>query len=106
MPYKNREDRLKWSREKYAKSEFVRKQTLLRQKKRRKLNPYPLSPERAFKQNARKKLARALKSGKVKKLPCRDCNELNVEAHHPDYSKPMEVIWLCKKHHGEIHREY
>lgn len=25
------------------------------------------------------------------------------ERHHPDYSKPKEIIWLCKKHHEEIH---
>jgi len=27
-----------------------------------------------------------------------DCNEMG-EKHHPDYSKPLEVTYLCKKHH-------
>ena len=22
-----------------------------------------------------------------------------VEAHHPDYTKPLQVVWLCKAHH-------
>ena len=25
------------------------------------------------------------------------------ERHHPDYSKPTEIIWLCKKHHEMVH---
>ena len=24
-----------------------------------------------------------------------------LEGHHPDYSKPLEVVWLCRTHHGE-----
>ncbi len=27
------------------------------------------------------------------------------ERHHPDYSKPKEIIWLCKKHHELIHSQ-
>lgn len=40
----------------------------------------------------------ALKSGKLIKQTCY-CGESKVEAHHKDYSKPLEVTWLCKKHH-------
>jgi len=32
----------------------------------------------------------------------KDCFSIG-ERHHPDYSKPKEVIWLCKKHHEIIH---
>ena len=33
------------------------------------------------------------------------CNEIG-ERHHPDYSKPLEIIWLCRKHHKELHRSF
>jgi len=29
----------------------------------------------------------------------------NLEGHHPDYSKPLEVVWLCTMHHGETRRK-
>ena len=31
------------------------------------------------------------------------CNELG-EKHHLDYNKPLEILWLCRKHHKEIHK--
>ena len=40
-----------------------------------------------------------------KKLPCIICGELNVEAHHAHYDLPLDVIWLCTKHHKQTHRE-
>jgi hypothetical protein len=49
---------------------------------------------------------RAVASGKIKKLPCFVCGKKrDVEAHHEDYSKPLEVVWLCPKHHAEHHRK-
>jgi hypothetical protein len=42
----------------------------------------------------------AFRRGDLKKFPC-FCGEKKVEAHHEDYSKPLEVEWFCKKHHME-----
>lgn len=41
-----------------------------------------------------------------KKLPrkCVICGKLNAEIHHSDYTKPLEIILLCKKHHAAWHR--
>lgn len=37
--------------------------------------------------------------------PCEVCGTKDVEKHHPDYSKPLEVKWLCRDHHLELHRQ-
>lgn len=39
----------------------------------------------------------------LEKKPCEVCGGTKVEAHHDDYDKPLEVRWLCKKHHSEVH---
>jgi hypothetical protein len=30
---------------------------------------------------------------------------VSSQGHHPDYSKPFEVVWLCQLHHSEEHRK-
>lgn len=48
-------------------------------------------------------LHNAIRSGEIKRLPCGVCGEEPADGHHDDYSKPLEVQWLCRKHHGEHH---
>ena len=45
----------------------------------------------------------AIRDGRLKKEPCEICGKKRVHAHHDDYYKPMEVRWLCIKHHNEYH---
>jgi len=45
----------------------------------------------------------ALRSGRLQKSPCQICWDPKSEAHHEDYSKPLEVIWLCRSDHQRIH---
>ena len=53
---------------------------------------------------AHKKVYIAIKLGKIKREPCEICGETErVQAHHEDYSQPLDVIWLCRKHHAWIH---
>ena len=59
------------------------------------------NPEKA---RAHTKVAYALKKGKLKKQDCH-CGRPG-EAHHDDYSKPLEVRWLCRQHHREWHRAH
>lgn len=58
------------------------------------------------KQLARLTLNNAIIKGEVVRLPCKECGISPAQAHHNDYSKPLEVLWLCKKHHMELHRKY
>ena len=41
---------------------------------------------------------------KDRKRPvCLVCNEKKTEAHHHNYSQPLDVTFLCKPHHVELH---
>lgn len=55
-------------------------------------------PER---RRAHHKVRYALAAGKLKRTPCVVCGVTTVQAHHEDYSKPLDVIWLCPIHHHE-----
>lgn len=46
----------------------------------------------------------ATRLGILDRQPCEVCGVTKVDAHHDDYNKPMEVRWLCRKHHNEHHR--
>jgi hypothetical protein len=35
---------------------------------------------------------------------CKYCgSSRNVDAHHEDYDKPLEVTWLCRSCHAKLH---
>lgn len=53
---------------------------------------------------ARGKLARAVGRGVVKKQPCAVCGNKKSLGHHDDYSRPLDVIWLCQVHHVARHK--
>lgn len=55
---------------------------------------------------ARQEMTRAIMKGSLKRQPCEVCGKGKVEGHHPDYSKPLAVKWLCHKHHMMQHRKY
>lgn len=55
--------------------------------------------------NAIDRLNTAVIRGKIQKLPCWVCESTDVHGHHPDYSQPLNVVWLCPKHHKQLHRE-
>jgi len=55
------------------------------------------------KYKARNAVSNALRDNRLKKTKCAICGSGRVEAHHSDYSAPIDVIYLCIKHHKEIH---
>lgn len=67
------------------------------ERKRRYYERHPIKAE------ARKIYRYALRTGKLVKGPCSVCGSLEVDGHHEDYTKPLEVVWLCKSHHRDAH---
>lgn len=57
------------------------------------------------KRRAQIAVGNAIRDGKMcKPLFCTRClSPGNVQAHHRDYSKPLDVVWLCQKCHVEEH---
>lgn len=49
-------------------------------------------------------LNNAKRSGKIKQGPCEVCGSGKSVAHHCDYNKPLDVMWLCQVHHKEWHK--
>ena len=69
-----------------------------RQHKNRKLPPIQLK--------AYCRLHYALKTGKIiKPKLCEKCHQYKkLQGHHPDYSKPLEVEWLCQQCHNKVRK--
>lgn len=53
---------------------------------------------------AHKAVVKALYHHDIERQPCevKGCSKL-AQAHHKDYSKPLEITWLCHRHHQESH---
>lgn len=52
---------------------------------------------------ARIAVGNAVRDGRLTRLPCEECGATDrVQAHHEDYSRPLDVRWLCFKHHREV----
>jgi hypothetical protein len=60
---------------------------------------------RTIEESNHKKRARwianvAVAQGKLTRKECEICGEVEgVEKHHPDYSQPLLVVFVCRKHH-------
>lgn len=67
-------------------------------KKRRKEHP--------IKRKAIGLVAAAIRDGRLFRQCCGVCGEMKTDAHHPDYSKPLDVQWLCSHHHHQWHLEH
>jgi len=68
-----------------------------------------ITPQRRWNEAHRKArlahhaLRAAIDRGDIKRGSCEVCGSLRVDGHHPDHDKPLEVIWLCRKHHRQLH---
>lgn len=61
-----------------------------------------LHPEKI---EARTILNNALRDGRISRgEACFFCGETHrLQAHHPDYTRPLDVFWLCQRCHGKLH---
>lgn len=83
-----------YERERYCREER-KQQAATYQRNRRKRNPE--------KYQAHNAVNNAMRDGRLERQPCEVCGSLISQAHHDDYSKPLDVRWLCFKHHREVH---
>ncbi len=84
------------SKKRYGRSKKGKATIRAHDKKHKKDNPEKIKAYDAVKY--------ALGTSKLKKKPCH-CGATRIEGHHKDYNKPLEVEWLCSKHHKELHRK-
>ena len=92
------------TRRRYSKIEEVR--TYDRSRKHRSRPNYQREYRQAnpLKYKAHCAVNNAVRDGKLERLPCEVCRTtIGVHAHHEDYSKPLDVVWLCAIHHSERH---
>jgi hypothetical protein len=64
---------------------------------------YYSEPSNRPKIEAKQAVRTAIKNGTLQKRSCEVCGEERSHAHHNDYSKPLDVRWLCSAHHVALH---
>ena len=62
-------------------------------------------PSNRIKEMARWYANNSLKWGKIEKEPCAECGKEQSQMHHPDYSLPLLIVWLCSACHGKLTRK-
>jgi hypothetical protein len=70
-----------------------KQQKLVYQRRYREQNP--------IKNAARNAVRNATRDGRLVRGVCEVCGNVATQAHHDDYSKPLEVRWLYFRHHRE-----
>ena len=110
MPnFTNKEERNKWYREYREKNkEKFRDYNRKYNREYRKEHGYKNETNSKYryweKHLCRCRTMYAVKKGKLIKLDCEVCGSKKSQAHHEDYSKHLEVIWLCPLCHKNKHK--
>lgn len=65
----------------------------------------PLTAEQKFKDNARSYAGVYKRRGKLTIEPCENCGSSDSEMHHEDYTKPIDIHWLCRSCHLALHNQ-
>lgn len=57
-----------------------------------------------WKKKNKEKIRAKNRACRIPMKPCEMCGtEIDVHRHHPDYDKPMDIIFLCRTHHKRVH---
>ena len=94
----NRDKNLEYYRE-YDRNRFYKNGHRKISEKYSEINP--------IKAKARHILSNAIRDGKiVRAKSCSLCgrDDCVIEGHHSDYNNPLDVLWVCKSCHWEIHK--
>jgi ribosomal protein S27AE len=59
-----------------------------------------------MKRAAHQAVTYAIRAGNLERKPCERCGSERSQAHHEDYSKKLDVRWLCASCHKMEHRKY
>lgn len=81
-----------------------RKELLPKQEQHAYIGWWMSDEQKKIRIDARNKVNKAVIKWTIEKLSCEVCGNKKSEWHHHDYSKPLEVKWLCKKCHEQEHR--
>lgn len=92
---RRKSEKAKETKLKYNQTEKAKELNKLRKRRYREKNK--------LKEKCRSEFLKAIARKEIKRGRCIKCGKINAEGHHEDYSKPFDVIWLCKKHHTEHH---
>lgn len=77
----------------------------VRRARAQRMAAYVRDPRQRHRHEARWLLRRAVRRGDIARGPCELCGTtVNVHGHHDDYTKPLEVRWLCVSHHNSFHK--
>ncbi len=97
---------LKWARANKEKIKLYRRAHILRNKEKVAQMKKQYKKSNNLKIKCHQKVERSLKNGVLKKpITCQQCGKnAKLHAHHCDYSKPLEVIWMCPFCHKEWHK--
>lgn len=64
---------------------------------------HPVFLEQRWKANARSYANVAKRRNILVQRACQDCGSFDSQMHHPDYSQPLLVQWLCRPCHMALH---
>lgn len=93
--------------------DLLRRRTVMRPQKREGADNHFYRGGATAEDQAHNLVDTAVSQGVLVPAPCEVCGKTGmmrdgrriVQAHHDDYNKPLDVRWLCQKHHHEWHKK-